>query len=1094
MSRGTPDISVIVPIYNVEEYLKDCIDSVLASKGQFTMQIILIDDGSTDRSSAIAKQYADKYEFVQYYHKENAGLGAARNDGVTHAEGRYIVFIDSDDIIVDDMLENLYESAELFNTDFSLCDVVRFDSTKVWNSGLHQKLFRNIPAHNPTNIYENHVFFYDTISCNKLIRKGFWDKNGFRFPEGILYEDIPVTIPMHLRAEKVSVVKKPGYYWRVRDGKTKSITQMGDPFRNLRDRLQVLEMVYDYLDRHVRNKELRDAFSQKVLDVDLMIFVNGLRKNHGIRDESLEKIADFIIKHMDASQLSQLPEQIQSKYDCVLKKDGDRLDKILNDEHYNDYLIDNLDGVGYKLHLPKDLYGEPSFDIKNEVRTERPHSYIDQISFDNNEIVINSHLFYNRISISSKDQIKVTAQLVNNQTSKGADLKVIQYDSCYITKLREHAGEHNYNYDGACYRFFITGADLCKCECGEYHILIHYKHELFEGYEVLQGMSEHDSEYIRCICQISGGRKGVLKTDQSKRLYYCVTESIKKADAVSKVAFDALRIEANDERLLADAYAVPNECFSRIIKHTGKVALVFKTEEASKANRQLYYINRYTGGTEILGEWKPVDRDKAEISIDFSNVNLASNLYNGARKLFLGNAQERTTEPVTFDNAFFYEYVSNLIHVLVFSDAHNNLMLWVWERQDELEKKRHDTGTDYHEYLKDPVNEKCILFESMWGQKCDCNPRALYEYIDKMYPEYTCVWSLVDERIPITGRGIRVRRGSPVYYYYLATAKYLVNNVNFEDQFIKRPEQVMIETMHGTPYKTLGLDVIDEFESKNSVWKYIRKNQNWDYLIVQGKFMEDMAWRMFRYHNEILKTGYPRTDTIANTSREQKERLRRKLGLPQDKKLILYAPTWRVNNQFDFALSFKELKDALSDQYVMGVRVHHLAAKHYELPADNQFLFDLTSYASIEELYTIADIMITDYSSAMFDYSITKKPMIFYVYDFEDYKERLRGVYFDLETEAPGPLVYNQQQLQDTILNIDTELMKVESRIEHFRNKYLTYETVDSCKLVFEKAILHGKKQKPANKKRIRKLMESYAEKLWIHGVTYKETRKLPRL
>lgn len=95
----------------------------------------------------------------------------------------------------------------------------------------------------------------------------------------------------------------------------------------------------------------------------------------------------------------------------------------------------------------------------------------------------------------------------------------------------------------------------------------------------------------------------------------------------------------------------------------------------------------------------------------------------------------------------------------------------------------------------------------MWGTKFSCNPRYLYEYIDKNHPDYTCIWSLKDECIPITGNGVRVRRLSWKYLYYMARAKYFVNNVNFADSYEKRKGQIEVQTMHGTPLKTIGLDV-----------------------------------------------------------------------------------------------------------------------------------------------------------------------------------------------------------------------------------------------------------------------------------------------
>src|SRR5699024_9967446 len=122
-----------------------------------------------------------------------------------------------------------------------------------------------------------------------------------------------------------------------------------------------------------------------------------------------------------------------------------------------------------------------------------------------------------------------------------------------------------------------------------------------------------------------------------------------------------------------------------------------------------------------------------------------------------------------------------------------------------------------------------------WGDKFSCNPRHIYEYMQKYYPDYTCIWSLKDECTPISGKGIRVRRLPLKYYYYMAVAKYLINNENFDNAYQKRSEQREIKTMHGTPLKTLGVDVPGELTTKKSYNDFIKRCKRWDYLVVQSE-------------------------------------------------------------------------------------------------------------------------------------------------------------------------------------------------------------------------------------------------------------------
>ena len=214
-------VSVIIPIYNVEEYLEECLMSVVHQTLD-GIQAIMIDAGSLDRSSDIAKDFADRYDNFEYIRQVNGGLGNARNTGIQYAKGKYIIFLDSDDIVPDDAYERMYLAAERNHSDMVVGHVSRFNSKKERVSNLHELAFQKYL--DKTHITENTDLIYDTTSWNKLIRKEFWDKYNFKFPERILYEDIPVTIPMHYLADNVTMLQDVCYRWRIRDGANKSIT------------------------------------------------------------------------------------------------------------------------------------------------------------------------------------------------------------------------------------------------------------------------------------------------------------------------------------------------------------------------------------------------------------------------------------------------------------------------------------------------------------------------------------------------------------------------------------------------------------------------------------------------------------------------------------------------------------------------------------------------------------------------------------------------------------------------------------------------------------------------------------------------------
>ena len=383
------------------------------------------------------------------------------------------------------------------------------------------------------------------------------------------------------------------------------------------------------------------------------------------------------------------------------------------------------------------------------------------------------------------------------------------------------------------------------------------------------------------------------------------------------------------------------------------------------------------------------------------------------------------------------------------------------ENRDSGKKK-------YSEFRKYPIRENCIVFESLWGRRYSCNPAALYEYIDRNHPEYECVWFLNDTDTPINGRAKKVRRGSEEHAYYLATAKYFVFNNNMPRSFKKRAGQIIVQTMHGTPFKSFGLDVKEEAETEQQRIRVVERSDLWDYLIAQGEFTKNMVWQWFRYKGTVLETGYPRTDALFTSDRIAADSLRKTLGLPEGKRVILYAPTWRDMDRFDMMLDVDEMKAALAEDYVLLVRTHHFVSEFYRVPEDGEFIFDAGKVEKIEDLFPITDILITDYSSVMFDFVLTGKTMIFFVYDLDIYTKEERGSYFRIEDEAPGALAMTTGEVIAAIKTSSAQDRTDNVRTEVFLKKYLTYEVKDSSARVFDAVFIRDiRKENCALKERI---------------------------
>lgn len=224
--------------------------------------------------------------------------------------------------------------------------------------------------------------------------------------------------------------------------------------------------------------------------------------------------------------------------------------------------------------------------------------------------------------------------------------------------------------------------------------------------------------------------------------------------------------------------------------------------------------------------------------------------------------------------------------------------------------------------------------------------------------------------------------------------------------------------------------------------QFYRQRQEWDYLVSANPFSTKTFRSCFMYEGKMLEYGYPRNDILYWPNKDEIAKdLRKKLGISEDKKTILYAPTWRDDEhygkgeyKFTLALDLKLMMEKLSDEYVVLLRTHHYIADNIDTTGLEGFVYNLSKYDDISEIYLISDICITDYSSVFFDFANLKRPVLFYTYDIEKYKNQLRGFYIDMNTEVPGPLLYTSEEVVDAILNIDQINEEYKERYEEFYN------------------------------------------------------------
>lgn len=325
-----------------------------------------------------------------------------------------------------------------------------------------------------------------------------------------------------------------------------------------------------------------------------------------------------------------------------------------------------------------------------------------------------------------------------------------------------------------------------------------------------------------------------------------------------------------------------------------------------------------------------------------------------------------------------------------------------------------------------PVKNTLIFFESHRGLSYSCNPKYIYEALLERKEKFTFVWSFQHPGHIVKGPAKLVKRFTIRYYYYLARAKFLIHNAEFAQNLPVRKKQIYINTQHGTPLKKMGSDMLFAPNSVKS--PNYTKDGRWSFLVTPNNYTTNIFRRVFSFNGPILELGYPRNDIFykKNNTKSTLD-FKHKFGLQLSSKVILYAPTWRNNkkgkshNNFSLKLDIEKLYNRFAKSHVLILRLHHLDSLKLGIDTKyNGFVYNFSeSKYDIQELCLVSDMLITDYSSIMFDYANLNRPQIFYAYDLEYYKNELRGVYFDIEEEGPGPVVKTMDELIDAIERID---------------------------------------------------------------------------
>lgn len=1184
-----PRLSIVVPVYNVELYLDECLESIAAQTfGDF--EVVLVDDGSTDDSAALARAFVDRDDRFRLVLQKNAGLGAARNAGARHISPGtdYLAFVDSDDTMPPDAYRRMVDALDETGSDFAAGNVKRFRSVGMQQSWGHRAAFGATRL--KTHISQFPALVTDRTAWNKVYRRSFWDEHAFQYPEGILYEDAPVSIPAHYFAQSVDVLAECVYHWRVRETGERSITQRSTDPVSVIDRVASVRLVRaalqgkqgatyarylrDY-DRNVLIEELpliykhvaeagadfRAAFAKEAgslvreigtgpwADMSVADRLKAYLTGEGRIEEFaalLRHQRDFThsvpVKGLARPQADYpfLKAPVPAKI-LTLGRPERRVVSRVEEARWTDgklllrgYAVPGHLGAESRLGSRKLLVLREKGKGRRTVVTTRtvasptatansPHLALRHADWAGFTAVIDPTAFRSGgkwiEGVWGTSVVVTGAGRLHRSPLKGGehdtgqnppahwvapDVRIVPSTSgslslrVEIVRARalevrpagdgavEVSGElaaevgagavlrAEYASTGTVLRFpletapavpggripftvrlplaglaavpgapgewtpkswnlSVTGAD------GSRHRLVHDERAGFAGLVVALPGEEPGQE---------PGRSLFAKRDKTGHLALSVQFSPPLIDTV----------EAGDGSLtLRGRFAAPLDEPYELVLHTSS-GLEFsypvtRDGDAFEASFEPVLPESRAGRTPLpQGRWWPTLRP---VSRGGGTAGLIG-VDRGAPLQFAPTALHSGPHAVTARGRRIRVECRLHDRVVLVADP----MTSPHDRSRYAQRVARDVTYPAQRAL--PVKD-IVVYDAFQGHGGGDSPRAIHEELLRREEKLEHVWLVRDGRAEVPETARAVPYDSPESWELLARARYYVVNDSVPRAFRRRPGQTVVQTWHGTPLKQIGHDFIHDYYTSPAVLDALEHDSaQWSLLASPGSYATPVLKRALGYDGEVIESGSPRTDALVRPDAERIAEVRRRLGLPEGKKVVLYMPTWRENRlgwslssgyKLDLRIDLDAARRELGEDHVLLIRGHHKVTEQVREGVRDGFVVDVSRLPDPTDLLLVADVLISDYSSVIFDFVHTDRPVLLFAYDLEHYRDTLRGFTFDLEEKAPGPLLRDSASLIEAVRAADVVGARYARARAEFRAEFCDLDDGQAARRIVDRML-----------------------------------------
>jgi len=1044
-----PRVSVVVPIYNVAAYLEACLDS-LAQQTMADLEIIMVDDGSTDESPVIAERFVARDERFRLLRQANAGQGAARNRGIGHSGGEFLAFVDSDDVLPPNAYEAMLGALDRTSSDFATGNIRRLTSLGTTRATFLANAFARERLE--THITRLPSLTADRLACNKLFRRSFWDRYGFRFPEGVRNEDIPVIMPAHYLAGSVDVVADTVYLWRRREAGDLSGSQRRVGVKALRDRVAAVDHVSRFLaDRGMT--EAKAVYDKSVVGNDLRYFLDVL--DNAAEDERhlfLDLANDFLDR-AGAEVLEQPLAIDRLKWQLVRRRALPELLEVLRfaDEELADTPPVREGGHWYgdypyrtdeRLGIPRPVYR-----LEDELA---PVFRLNDVSWEGDTLRIEGYAYLDMIGAPEPDSQEI--ELFVRGTGRWARRLKLRTERMYRPDVTADAAQQLVGLDWSGFVATLEGARLRRRRRwreGSWKIGVAIRAggllrktgrpkpaplhaapaaELpVDGARVRAGLTANGVFEVRV--QYEGGPASA-RTLSGREIAVGRSHDGDSTEPSFRPVVKGIQWSPAGELTLTGSFRGPAGEYEVIIRsrrggESYSVPLLYEAEaERFTAELSPGSVSSLAGTRPLAeGQWEFLISPQGRARTEAVNAVLDHGLLDAL--------------PVSA------KIEHKLFRVGVLGD--DLPVLQVDRDLDEDERggfRQRQLRTAFYARQRQRELRDVVLYDCFGGREYSDNPRGIHEELVRRDAPFEHLWVVRDGGCVPPGTAVAVRELSKDYYEAYATSRYVVSNDHWPRSVARRPEQTWLQTWHGAPLKRIGHDLAGRPKAVREYRGVLRQpSENWQYVLSPGAFATPILHRAFSPNAEVIETGLPRTDVLFRPDRDRlAEEVKLRLGLPADQRVVLYAPTYRDHlgardgYRFGPLLDLAVLRSALGEDDVLLFRKHRSMVGALPMEADG--FFDVSDFPDATELLLAVDVLVTDYSSAIFDFASTNRSMVFFTPDLETYRDTIRGFSIDFEAEAPGPVLRTTDDVVDALRDLDAVGASFSERYERFVATY----------------------------------------------------------